>query len=776
LIGEHELTVRQLESVLARYLKKPDQLPPNRPTCRPSKQDPSYATYPRDYKPDAIEYLTQRIKSLELEIKEVRLSVDRRSTMPYGFASYSDINEAHNIAYACRKKHPNGSRIRLAPRPHDIIWRNMPLDASTRRVKRWINLLWVTLLTILWVGPNAMIAIFLVNLSNLGKVWPAFQTSLEQNTGFWGAIQGILSPALMSTFYLLLPIIFRRLSIKAGDQTKTGRERHVVGKLYNFFVINNLLIFTFFSTMWGYVAGFVQQIKKGGDPWSVVDKDQVPQGLFLALCTISPFWVTWLLQRQLGAAIDLAQLWPLVYGFFMKRFSSPTPRELIELTAPPAFEYASYYNYFLYYGTVALVFAGIQPLVLPAAALYFVIDVWLKKYLILYVFVTKTESGGVYWRVLFNRLVFAAVFSNCVVFLTVWVRGWGTHEQAYAVIPLPFLMLAFKFYCRWAFDNRIQYVSTTNAAKHPEAGISKESRLRSERLASRFGHPALYKPLITPMVHQKAQNVLHTVYSGRLSDGHDAGAFPDMGSVSGYSDAYALDRMKSNKPGQTDRSSIPGFEFVAESQLDFENFKHRAEFASEHGGAAMYGGLDRPGTPSTVFDSEAGSRPGTPVGGAYGRKMLSNNDSTPDLYGSPYQGAAARRMASPTVGLLSSGAMGSDTPIARGRSPLYAQPNDSSAGLVRGAAPLAESRDASMEILRTTPSPMPLAPSALGYVDARRPSGSGVRSAGYAGVPQEEDVASSGGGGNGGYDYFRAPRARGGNAPGSPRPGQPYNG
>jgi hypothetical protein len=82
---------------------------------------------------------------------------------------------------------------------------------------------------------------------------------------------------------------------------------------------------------------------------------------------------------------------------------SPTPRQLIEWTAPPPFDYASYYNYvgdefkllsrglgdtnleqqFLFYATVALCFATLQPIVLPVTALYFALDSWLKKYLLM---------------------------------------------------------------------------------------------------------------------------------------------------------------------------------------------------------------------------------------------------------------------------------------------------------------------------------------------------------------------------------------------------------
>lgn len=615
---------------------------------------------------DAIEYHTQRIRDLEVEIKEVRASVDKRSTMPYGFASYSDISEAHNIAYACRKKKPHGATITLAPRPNDIIWENMGLSAATRSRRRWINTMWITLLTVIWIVPNAGIAVFLVNLGNLASVWPAFARTLAADTKFWGAAQGILSPLIMSLVYLVLPTIFRRLSMKAGDQTKTGRERHVLAKLYSFFVFNNLIVFSLFSVIWGFIAKTIDDTNKGADPWQTIIKNDLPASTFIALCKNSPFWITYLLQRQLGAAIDLAQLWPLIQAFFLKTFSSPTPRELIEITAPPPFEYAAYYNYFLYYATVTMCYAGIQPLVLPATALYFSIDCWLKKYLLLYRFVTKTESGGMFWRVLFNRFIFGTVLSNLMVMLTCWVRGDGNHMQFFAIVPLPFLMIAFKFYCSSTFDTKMRYYSTNNVARNPEHGFQKEN-LRSERLASKFGHPALYKPLITPMVHSKAQNLLPSVYKGRLSDGREANT-GDFMSVSGYSDMYALDPMQGGRPGKSAKN-LPGFEYVSESQMDFEYYKNRAEFAEDHGGGEIFGRpgeIVRPDTPSSwAGGSDKGSRPGTPVSGRStpfapnNRKMYGNTSET---------GYQAYRPP------------GSDVP-SRGRSPLYSQDNGSSSGL-----------------------------------------------------------------------------------------------
>jgi hypothetical protein len=524
-----------------------------------------------------------------------------------------------------------------------------------------------------------------------------------------------------------------------------------LAKLYFFFVFNNLIIFSIFSVIWSFVSNVVRDttgsVKQ--DVWESIQKHDIASGLFIALCNTSPFWVTYLLQRQLGAAIDLAQAWPLVQAFFLKKFSSPTPRELIELTAPPPFEYASYYNYFLYYATVTMCFAGIQPLVLPATALYFLIDSWLKKYLLLYRFVTKTESGGAFWRVIFNRFIFATILSNLVVMLTCWVRGnKGSHIEFFSLVPLPFILIIFKIYCNRAFNIKITYYNIVDVTKKPENGIDPmENRMRSERLANRFGHPALYRPLITPMVHSSAQNLLPAIYKGRLSDGRDANT-DDMMTMSGYSDMVSLDPMQKGRPGKS-ASNVPGFEFVSDTQMDFEYYKNRAEFAEDHGGGEIYGRpgeIGRPGTPGSLDGSERGSRPGTPVGAgrsaspfaggpAQQQRLMSLVSNTSDTSYGAYRPGASHH-----AGFTQQTTLGAE-PISRGRSPLYSHNNGSSSGLglIQNAAAPAYSSN-----LNTPSRPTP-AQSPGPSVGAM---GGGPQ--GYSGLAQHEaepDAAT--------YDYFR---------------------
>lgn len=612
LIEQHEDAVKSLEKVLASYLKDPNHLPAKRPTCKPSKKDRV-----RDGKVevDAIDYLTGRIRELEIEIKQVRESVDKRNPMPYGFASYTHIEDAHAVAYAARKKGPEGTIIKLAPKPNDIIWKNLPWSRKMRGTKAFWNGVWITVLTVVFIVPNILTSVFLSDFANLGIVWPGFRKSLEGHSTVWGIVQGVLAPAVQSLFYLILPSIFRRLFHNSGDTTKTSRERHVTNRLYAFFIFNQLIVFSLFAALWRFTAAVIAASHNPDEgPWKAIKDNRVFSHIVIGLCNTTPFWMTAQIQRNLSAAVDLIQIIPLFWGSFRRKFGNPTPRELIELSAPQHFEYADYYNAYLFTATIGLVFSMYQPLIMPITAAYIAIEAWTKKYLLQYVLITKTESGGLFWRILINRMLFATLLMDLAVAILVGSQGVGLTQNAaaskaaamlYAMIPLPFLILGFKIYCQRVFDDKMAFYTTRTVSDiEKDKAMEGKFKRRNDRVGVRFGNPALYKKLMTPMVAAKSQHLLKELYSGRLDqdmEGTRAGE-----GVFGYSDVY-MAPMVHDHPGKTaagEAGTPAPFEIVPESEMDFENFKKRAEFREEFGGAGeLYGRADD--------QSRHGSRPGS---------------------------------------------------------------------------------------------------------------------------------------------------------------------
>ena len=221
---------------------------------------------------------------------------------PFGFASYEKISDAHSVAYLTRKGGPQGTNMRLAPKPHDLVWRNLSILRKDRKWKNFINNLWIAALTFVWTGPNIFIAIFLSNLANLASVWPSFRDSYNGHPQWWGIVQGVAAPAVTTLFFYFLPRIFRKLCISAGDMTKTSRERHVTHKLYTFFVFNNLILFSLFAALWGFTTKVIQVSNDGEkDVWQAIIKAKFGTTIMTKLVQISPYWISWLLQRNLGA-------------------------------------------------------------------------------------------------------------------------------------------------------------------------------------------------------------------------------------------------------------------------------------------------------------------------------------------------------------------------------------------------------------------------------------------------------------------------------------------
>jgi tetrahydromethanopterin S-methyltransferase subunit B len=607
--------VQKLEVILAQYLKTPNQLPSKRPLCKPSKKDRKHTG---SGKVDAISYLTIRIAKLEISINELRESIDTRNPMPYGFASYTHIEDAHSIAYAARKKGP-GCHISLAPKPHDLLWQNLPMIPAARRTRKFWDSIWMIVLTLIFIVPNVLTSVFLSDFSHLALFWSGFRTNLAAHPTGWGIVQGIAAPLVQTLLYLALPTIFRRLYTHSGDVSKTSRERHVTSRLYAFFVFNNLLVFSLFGCFSRFVAAVIAAQDIG--VWTAIRNGHLFSNIMISLCNLSTFWLTWQMQRNLGAAIDLIQAWPLIYGSIRRKFFAPTPRELIALSAPQTFEYADYYNNFLFVATIGLCFGALQPLILPITAFYLALDGWFKTYLLQYVLITKTESGGAFWRMLVNRLLIGALLGNAVIALVVGAQGIGSIESVrnggmlYAMIPLPFLLAAFKWHCKRAFDTRMQFYTTHSFAElegaDGEAALpgDEKKRKRADRVAVRFGHPALYKRLMTPMVHARSKHLIKELYT-RHVENEDGFTTSRAGTGPGYSDVY-MSEMDPAQPGAaalpTDitQATLPDVELVKEEDLDFENFKRRAEFREERGGdGELYGRPDdlisRPGTPSTT--------------------------------------------------------------------------------------------------------------------------------------------------------------------------------
>lgn len=589
LIDKYSKAVMKLESVLAKYLKNPQKLPAQRPLCKPFKDD--RARESMRGKVDAIDYLCNRITQLEKQIETIRETIDSNKLLPYGFISYESVEDCHTVAQSTRQKRKGKLNASLAPRPVDIIWDNIVLTRMQRSSKEhWGNFLFV-LLMIGWIVPNAFLGTFLSNLSRIGSLWSPFNTFMYNYPVFFSILQGVLSPIVMSLIFLILPAIMRRMSQWQGKVTKHEREINVTKKLYTFFVFNNLFVFTVFSVVWTMIAKIIDLVNNGHDLSFdiVMDELNLAQQLSTAILSASSFWVMYILRVNFGTVLDLLQLFSLLWRGFQRHFMSPTPRELMLWTAPQHFNFAAYYNWMLFYTTIALCFSMVQPLILPVISFYFILDVIFKKYSLMYIFVTKAETDGLYWPFLFNAMLFATGFGNAVLFTVVWVQGgW---QKAVCLAPLLPLLIIFKIVSRRTHNNRFYYFIPTAAEQEEMAAARTRTNLSDishGALVRRYRNPAITGKLIVPMVHSKAQHLLPQICSldGRSREEADMEtAFIGMDDFDDQlddnhmmTDPYEGYKMDTLRSGDNVNNSKGGFmdgrfDIVNENDLTYERYQ-----------------------------------------------------------------------------------------------------------------------------------------------------------------------------------------------------------
>ncbi|EPY50536.1 DUF221 family protein [Schizosaccharomyces cryophilus OY26] len=501
LVKKYNNAVYALEAVFAKYFKNPKQLPEVRPIHTVKHGLFNYE------KIDAIDYYSAKIENYALRVNIARESLEENKYEQYGFLTYNSSFTSHQIAKANSKA--LGAAIHICPQPEDMLWDNLSLPRSSRFFNRVIgNLLFIALL-VAWIPENALFAIFIANLWNLGNVWPWFSRQLNVHSGFWSIVQGIISPALTALLFTLLEVVLRRISSFQGSLTKSSRERGVLNKMHVIFTFDNFIIYTVLSVIWKVVALIIAKTEQEGNfaqGLTVFKTSEPVPWLVSAFVGFSSFWIMYIAHSITSFLFQMAQPISLTIRIIKKKFFSPTPRDMFEWTSPQKFIYSSSLNKLLFFFTIAICYACVSPLVLLFAFASFCSNYMAQKYNLMYISETTAESGGRFWRPVVNRILFGLELANVILFLCVWARGGLT--RAFCVIPNFAFVIVFKVYCAICLDPKAHFL-----IEDPYSSIEESlDHVESEMC---FGHPSTYTPLLVPLVREDARSLLYLVYSGK---------------------------------------------------------------------------------------------------------------------------------------------------------------------------------------------------------------------------------------------------------------------
>lgn len=509
LIEYHNQTVREFEEILVRYLKD-GKVRAKRPTIR---LDSTMGFGGK--KVDAIDFYTAKLKRTEFKIEEERNHIDMRKPENYGFASLAAVPYAHIVAHKLRHKHAKGTTVALAPNPKDIIWTNMNRTNGEIARRKLIGTLWLILVCFFNTVPLFIISV-LANLDGIRAFVPFLDNWAQASPGTFSFISGVLPATISGIFGFFLPIIMRWLTQFMGALTYSRMDRTVVAQYFAFLIISQLIVFTLIGVIFSSAKEIINSIGKKSFADIISNLDALPSVIHRTYINQASYWLTYFPLRGFLVVFDLAQIINLVWLSFKTRVFGRTPRDIREWTQPPEFQYAVYYSNLLFMASVGLVFAPLAPLVALAACAVFWMSSLVYKYQLMFVFVSKVESGGRIWNVVVNRLLFCVLLMQSLMILTIGLqKGFTTYIWVSAVPPILFVV-AFKIYINRTFLPVFNYFTPTQEEIRRAHVHSERADHKGNKLSKRFGHPALHAELFTPMLQAELMPLLSQVYSGRI--------------------------------------------------------------------------------------------------------------------------------------------------------------------------------------------------------------------------------------------------------------------
>ncbi|PBK74192.1 DUF221-domain-containing protein [Armillaria solidipes] len=511
LIKYHNQTVRELEAILVKHLKN-DKAGAKRPTIRVGG-----CCGIGGARRDAIEFYTSKLKRTEAAVEAYRSGTETRKPEKYGFVSLAAVPYAHIAARKLIGKHPKGTTITLAPNPKDIIWENMNRSDAAITRRKLIGFLWMAVICFF-----SLIPVFFVSaLANLDAVrYLPFLRSWSLNSRVTFAfVSGVVPPAVSGFFGFFLPKIMRWLSQYMGGLTHARLDRAVVARYFAFTIISQLIIFTLIGVAFNSISQVVSLIGDHASAREILNNlHRLPNKISETYINQSSYWLQYFFFRYFTVLIfDLAQALNFVWISFKTHAFGRTPRDIREWTQPPEFEYALYYANLLFLVSVAFLFAPLAPLVPLAAAVVFWLSSWVHKYQLMYVYITKVETGGRLWNVVINRLLFSVVMMQALLVLTIGLQYKFKSYQWLSTIPPIIIIIVFKWFLMYKFDNAFRYYVPTQEELRNTKVHSSRGDITGHRLQHRFGHPALTAELFTPMLHAKMMPLLKQVYKGKVT-------------------------------------------------------------------------------------------------------------------------------------------------------------------------------------------------------------------------------------------------------------------
>ncbi|ORY33670.1 DUF221-domain-containing protein [Neocallimastix californiae] len=354
---------------------------------------------------DSISTYEENLIKYTKEIEELRKAeVDDKSRVFTAFVTFKDTRAAHIVSQLNLYTSDNRNTMlcAAAPKPTDLQWENLQSRVEKKQSMSFAIGVILFFMCIFYMVPVSFILAFteLENLQSISFI-NSFLEKLVKYDLIKTFFENILPNLIVNILLSLVPTIIYLLTKFEYLEAVSMREKSFLKKYFLFILFNVLFICTLSKTFWGVVRNAVD------DPSSIISLlgEQLPKG--------ANFFIVFIIYRIQAPASELAGIAGVVIGWLKKRFLCKTKRQIYDFEhATEPLNYGMVYPVPLLIFTIVSVYSCLSSFILIPGIFYFFFSYLVQKNNIIYKNVKKWENNGIYYNLIFNRIIFGLLVAQ----------------------------------------------------------------------------------------------------------------------------------------------------------------------------------------------------------------------------------------------------------------------------------------------------------------------------------------------------------------------------
>lgn len=368
-------------------------------------------------KVDTLDYGVDKLGELNREIKKAQLEHNSNPQLPsvfLEFPSQLELQKAYQAIPFSKELKKSGRYVGLAP--DDVIWENLALTSTKRRIKKIIANTVLTLTIIFWAIPVAVVGA-ISNIDYITEKLTFLKFINKMPSKLMGIITGLLPVVALAILMSLVPPFIRKMAKVSGCLTVQQVDRYCQQWYFAFQAVHSFLVVTIASAATSVIQTIID------DPSSALSllANKIPKA--------SNFYLDYLcLYGLVFSSKLLLQMVPLILAQFLGKILDKTPRaKWNRYTTLGMPTFGVLYPGFELIALIALCYAILAPLVLGFLAIAFALIFAAYLYSLIFVMApNKIDARGRNYPLALFELFTALYLAEATILaLFVFGKNWA---------------------------------------------------------------------------------------------------------------------------------------------------------------------------------------------------------------------------------------------------------------------------------------------------------------------------------------------------------------